>query len=158
MNLKYFSLCLALLLTFTPITTAAESDIDKALALIRGENPEQSLPILHPLAAEGNVEAMIALGYYYLLEKEDQPRGLSWFRKGALSGNAEAQLHIGLVLTEILKGNDNFSEGVDWLKKSGHQGNKMAAQQLASIYYTGRGGIRKNPTLYKWWSERAKTN
>ncbi len=156
---RYLALHFLVLLCLASSISASGPDINDALALIKSDQSEQALPILLPLADKGNAEAMIALGYYFLLEKEDEPKGLSWFRRGALSGDAEAQLHLGLVLTEILSGNENFLEGVDWLKKAGAQGNKSAAEQLASIYYLGKkGSIKKDNALSDYWSNRAKGN
>jgi len=158
MKLKFIFIGFVILLNFASAIGATDSDIDKALALIKSGNFVQALPILVPLADEGDVEAMIALGYYYLFEKENQSKSLGWFRKAVLTGNPQAQLHLGLVLAEILGGNDNFSEGVEWLKKSAFQGNKTAATKLAAYYYTGRSTINKDMILSEWWRNRAKNN
>ena len=65
-----------------------------------------------PLADSGNNQAKIALGYYFLVEKENRSEGLKWFRGAANSGDDEAQLHLGMVLVHILGKADDVCEGV----------------------------------------------
>ena len=135
---------------------ANQPDINDAVELIQSGRTEEALPILYPLAEEGHVGAMIALGYYFLLEKEDEVTGLSWFRKAAESGDVEGQSHLGLVLTDVVGRPENIAEGVEWLEKAGRQGDRIAAIKLAEIYYSGKGNVEKNYDLYTYWNEQAK--
>ena len=129
-----------------------QAELDKALLLVRADRSEEALPTLLKLASKGNTKAKIALGYYYLLEKNQAD--LKWFKEAANEGDPEAQLHYGLVLTEILEPRQ-CKEGRYWLEASAEKGNKQAAMQLSSAYHTGGCNTEKNPALSKYWLNKA---
>ena len=134
-----------------------KTKLQHALELIKAGKSEEALPILNPLANKGVVEAQIALGYYFILEKKDTPQGIVWFRKAATSGNAKAQLYAGLVLTQMIGDKKYYKEGVNWLIKSANQNNYFAAMQLSSGYHRGAWGLTKDEKKSEYWEARATT-
>ncbi len=129
-----------------------QTELDKALSLVQANRSEEALPALLNLASKGNTKAKLALGYYYLLEKNKAD--LKWFKEAAKDGDPEAQLHYGLVLTEILDPRQ-CKEGHYWLEVSANQGNKQAAMQLSSNYHAGGCNTEKNPELSEYWLNKA---
>jgi TPR repeat protein len=156
MNLKHSISILIIGLGLNFDVSAKELDINDAIELIQSDRTEEALPILYPLADDGHVGAMIALGYYFLFEKKNEAAGLDWFRNAAQSGDPEGQSTFGLVLTDVIGRYETIAEGVEWLEKAGNQGDRISAIKLAEIYYSGKGNVGKNIDLYNYWNERAQ--
>jgi TPR repeat protein len=142
-------------LLYTVVAHATDPKLEEALDLIQSGQSDKALPMLYPLAAEGYVEAKIALGYYFL-ENGDESESLKWLNEAALSGISLSQTHLGLVLTDVIGRDEDISLGVEWLKKAGEQGDRIAAIKLAQIYRTGKGNVSKDIELYEYWNSKAQ--
>lgn len=137
-------------------------------------------------ATQGDLDAHLKLGmmYYYgdVLGGigKDNSKAAYWFKKPAVSGNPDAQVHLGLVSGEqgnleeakawfrmaAVKGNPDAQahlgtllidqkrakEGLDWLNKSAEQNNFIAQYTLGMIYENGTDDITQNYiTAYMWY-------
>jgi len=88
-------------------------------------------------AQKGDAEAQLRLGTLLLEGQEvtaDRAKAQHWIRKSAEGGNHNAQLALGVMLAEI----DPHDSAI-WYRKSADQGNTIALQNLALIYFTGQG-------------------
>ncbi|RTE65582.1 hypothetical protein EH243_11625 [Amphritea opalescens] len=57
-----------------------------------------------------------------------------WIRKAAEAGNSNAQVAMGVMLAEV-----DPDESLSWYQQSADQGNGLALQNLALVYYAGQG-------------------
>ncbi|WP_417226213.1 hypothetical protein [Amphritea sp.] len=57
-----------------------------------------------------------------------------WIRKAAEAGNSNAQVAMGVILAEV-----DPDESLSWYQQSADQGNGLALQNLALVYYAGQG-------------------
>ncbi|WP_299200854.1 SPOR domain-containing protein [uncultured Amphritea sp.] len=88
-------------------------------------------------AQQGLVGAQLKVGTMLL-----EGRGVSanrasaqhWIRKAAEAENANAQVAMGVMLAEI-----DPQESLSWYQRSAKQGNSLALQNLALVYYAGQG-------------------
>ena len=64
--------------------------------------------------------------------------------KGVESGDADAQLRLGLMYGLGQNVKQDYEQAVYWLKKSYQQGNVEAQFLLAILYYGGKGGIERD--------------
>lgn len=120
---------------------------------ITGEvNLEKAFEWYLKAARQGLADAQLRAGTMLLegvgIEK-DEAHAQHWIRKAAEAGNANAQVALGVMLVQI-----DPAESVSWYKKSAHQGNGLAMQNLASMYYTGE-GVDKNHPLALELAQRA---
>ncbi len=120
---------------------------------ITGEvNLEKAFEWYLKAARQGLADAQLRAGTM-LLEgvgiAKDEAHAQHWIRKAAEAGNANAQVALGVMLVQI-----DPAESVSWYKKSAHQGNGLAMQNLASMYYTGE-GVDKNHPLALELAQRA---
>ncbi len=88
-------------------------------------------------AQQGVVSAQLKVGTM-LLEgrgvKAHRASAQHWIRKAAEAGNANAQVAMGVMLAEI-----DPVESLHWYQRSAKQGNSLALQNLALVYYAGQG-------------------
>lgn len=88
-------------------------------------------------AREGDAEAQLRLGMLLLEGRgvsADKAKAQHWIRKSALGGNHNAQLALGVMLADV-----DPQDSAIWYRKSADQGNLLAMQNLALIYFTGQG-------------------
>lgn len=88
-------------------------------------------------AQKGDAEAQLRLGTLLLEGRgvtADRAKAQHWVRKSAQGNNHNAQLALGVMLAEI----DPHDSAI-WYHKSSDQGNTLAMQNLALIYFTGQG-------------------
>ncbi len=154
--IKFITLILSVLISTATMAETQNERLEQALKLVKSDRSEEALPILKPLANEGNPGAQIALGYYYLLEKKNEKESLKWFHSAAETGDALAQASIGLVLTDIISTPEHDFEGVEWLIKAAKQGNKVAAIQLSNFYSKGVKGLPKNQEKSQYWLKQSQ--
>ncbi len=108
-------------------------------------SPEE-LKALKVLAAQGNSEAQLNLGYAYYNGHGGAGLGaaVKWWRKAAAQGNAEAQLNLGTVCYNAVhrwacSGTPFWGEeieAVEWWRKAAAQGNAEAQLNLGNACYT----------------------
>ncbi len=152
---KFLITLLLVFLSSSSVYGDDKADLENALILIKSNKSEEALPALYTLANKDESRAQIALGYYFIQEKQNESEALAWLRKAAKSGTAEAQLHLGLVLTEIIKRPVHYEEGIRWLIIAANNNNRVAANQLSSYYHRGDKGLKKNFKKSEYWRLRA---
>ncbi|MBU2965339.1 SPOR domain-containing protein [Amphritea sp. 2_MG-2023] len=88
-------------------------------------------------AQQGVMGAQLKVGTM-LLEgrgvKANRASAQHWIRKAAEAGNSNAQVAMGVILAEV-----DPDESLSWYQQSADQGNGLALQNLALVYYAGQG-------------------
>ena len=77
-----------------------QSQMIQVEQLYKQKDFKAMLPILHPLAKQGDAIAQVLLGTMYengLGVKQDDFEAMKWYRKAAEQGNANAQMILGTV-------------------------------------------------------------
>lgn len=88
-------------------------------------------------AQQGLADAQLKVGSMLLDGRgveENQASAQHWIRKAANAGNANAQVILGVLLAVI-----DPAESLGWYERSAEQGNGVALQNLALVYYVGQG-------------------
>ncbi len=111
-------------------------------------------------AEAGDAEAQWELGSWIedgfvdrngaVVVPEDRRAALSWFRRSAESGNANAQLHLGVYLSGGTCTRRDDVKALFWFKSALRQGSSVAAGNIASVYRE-----RKDHRRALFWYERA---
>ena len=94
------------------------------------------------------------LEYY---EKSNDPNLISYFRKNADLGYAEAQFYLGLRYYEGRGIAQDYTEAVRWYKKAADQGHAVAQNNLGFCYEYGR-GVEKDYAQAAYWYVKAIEN
>lgn len=88
-------------------------------------------------ARQGLVGAQLKVGTMLLEGRgvaANRASAQHWIRKAADAGNSNAQVAMGVMLAEVDPG-----ESLSWYQRSAEQGNALALQNLALVYYAGQG-------------------
>jgi hypothetical protein len=86
--------------------------------------------------------AAFRLGYLSLWGDEDNPdpaAAAKWFMSAAERGNADAQLHLGIMLLRGYGVEESASKALKWYKLAAEQGNRSANRELGLLYVEGNG-------------------
>jgi uncharacterized protein len=93
-------------------------------------------------ANAGHTEAQNMLGFMYNngegVEK-NEGEAYRWYVQAAEKGDVKSQTNLGYLLSEDYSDIQNYEEAAKWLTKAADQGEGMAQEQLASLYYWGKG-------------------
>jgi len=73
-----------------------------------------------------------------------------WFRKAAVQGFAEAQNNLGVMYTEGLGVQQDYTEAVKWTRKAAVQGSALGQANLGVMYHQGHGLQKDNVQAYAW--------
>ena len=85
------------------------------------------------------------------------PTEAGWLAQLAESGDAGAQLELGLAYRDGLDGlKANPRTALYWLKRSAQGGNAYAADQLANAYAQGDGTAADPELARRWWQAAAR--
>jgi TPR repeat protein len=139
---------------------APTPELAAALALIETGQNEAAVVALTPLAAAGDIEAMVRLAV--LLHAgtgapRDDVRAAALFRTAADAGNAEAQHQLA---TLYLRGEGverNLDEALRLLRLSAEQDYPPALLSLGFRYYNGNEGVPQDfAEAFRWFSRAAE--
>ena len=92
--------------------------------------------------ADEEPRAAYRLGYLSLWRDEhdqDLPAAAKWFMNAAERGNADAQLHLGIMLLNGYGVEESASKAEKWFKLAADQGNRSANRELGLLYVEGNG-------------------
>ena len=77
-------------------------------------------------------------------------------RLDAERGDPQAQCYLGFCFNNGLGGEQNFTEAVNWFKRSAEQGDPIGQFYLAVCYSMGTGVPVDLPEAMKWWRKAAE--
>ncbi len=111
------------------------------------------------LAEQGDADAQYKLVFNYAGGRgveADMGKAVFWLKKSAKSGNAEAQLDLGIKhyigSTKGIPKDDN--KAIDWIQKSAEQGNAEAQDHLSIEYALGE-IVEKDMKKVIFWLKKA---
>lgn len=108
-------------------------------------------------AAElGYIEAMNALGNYYMDDIETSDEAIRWFKEAAALGDADAMNTIGYIYYEGLGISKDYCEAFRWFKKAAEKGLATAQNNLAYFYKSGKGCAENIDKAKEWAMKAAK--
>jgi TPR repeat protein len=81
---------------------------------------------------------------------EDRRTALRWFRRSAMSGNASAQIHLGVYFSGGRCTRRDDVQALFWFKRALRQGSSIAPNNIASVYRD-----REDHRRVLFWYERA---
>jgi Sel1 repeat len=86
-----------------------------------------------------------------------RPRqSLSWYRKAAGSGNAQAQFVLGMMYEKVQQVPQNYAEAAKWYRMSAENGYAAAQNQLGWTYTNGLGLAQDHVEAAKWYRKAAE--
>jgi uncharacterized protein len=130
-----------------------------------GKEVRQNLPQAFTLyleaARRGDTEAQYIVGgmYFKGIGTERNPKeAFKWLYKAAESGRSTPQsqkiLGQDFLVGEVVP--RNYSQSVQWYKLAAENGDHDAQNELAFLYYTGKGVEQDFQTSFKWFEKAAK--
>jgi hypothetical protein len=145
----FVALFLALLLL--PSTGFADQ-LEDGKAAIDRQDYSTALNLLHPLADQGNADALNSLAFLYQSGqgvKLDYAEAMKLYRKAADQGYAKAEYNIGLMY-EVGKGvKQNYTESAKWYRMASDQGMAEAQNNLSNLYENGNGVAKNEEEAFK---------
>jgi len=142
---QYLSAVLILLLLAQPVWSNSEQSLAEIETLIRMRDYEGAVRRLESLAAKGNPEARYRLAGLYRVGRgvrKNLDRAKSLYLEAALSGHADAQFSLALLL-EKSPGNSSLAKAREWYRKAAEQGHLRARERLAQLHEPEDSGMRK---------------
>jgi len=109
-----------------------------------------STRVVQKHAEAGDVGAQVELARR-LSRQRKQKEALTWFRKAARSGQAEAQMELGLVL---FWEHDRYRNGMQWIQRAADQG-LVGAQYFLGAELAVGDNVRKDLRKALRWYKRA---
>ena len=91
------------------------------------------------------------LSHYH---KEEYLEAVSWFRKAAVLGYADAQYQLALCYFKGIGVDLDTSKGVNWLQKSAGNGHLESQYILGAAYLDGE-GVKKDLSKSSYWFKRS---
>lgn len=73
----------------------------------------------------------------------------------ALTGDASAQLQLGVIYEKGRGTPQNYSKAIEWYKKSAKQGNASAQYNLGTIYHDANNGHQDYAEAMAWYKKAA---
>ena len=109
--------------------------------------PEQEMQ-LASLVSEGNVRAMIGLGYMSLSPDKSRfkpERAFELFTRASDNGDPEAMFELGKLYEKGIGTQQNVAKAVALYQKSADLGFADALNDLGFLYYQGASGVKRDP-------------
>jgi TPR repeat protein len=96
------------------------------------EQQEEGIALLRKAAKHNSVEALFLLGKAYEQQKKME-EAVDWYREAADKGLMDAQMKLGLLLSEGFSTKPDYVEAWVWLKQAASQGNRLADTLARSV-------------------------
>ena len=82
---------------------------------------------------------------------QDHAAAMSWFRKAAEQGHAEAQYNLGVMYEEGHGVPRDYTAAVSWYRKAAEQGDAKAQNNVGIMYAHGQGVPLDDVQAHKWF-------
>ena len=86
---------------------------------------------------------------------ENYSEAMSWFRKAATSGNAEAMFNVGVLYRDGLGVPVDYGEALNWFRKAAGAGDDIAANAIGVLYQQGLGVSVDYAEAMSWYRRAA---
>jgi hypothetical protein len=135
------------------VAAGVAEDYDDGISRYRQGDVVAATPLIRRAADAGHAEAQATLAEIYYESGFDE-EAAQYFRKAADQNNAYAQLRLGGMYVEGQGVAPDLKEARRWISMAAEQGNKSAAESMASAYIGGGLGIpdaeRKGTEALRW--------
>ncbi len=141
------------LLSLLCLSAAAHADLQSGLDAYKAGNYAAALKEFKPLAAQGNADAQVNLGFLYARGHgvpQDYKEAASWYRKAAEQGQSDAQFNLGSLYYDGLGVKRDFNQAAEWYHKAAELGQIDAQYNLGLMYATAQGVQESLVQSYKW--------
>lgn len=88
-------------------------------------------------ATEGNVEAVVQMGDYFMQlpkKKRDVKEAFSWYHQAAIKGYLSAQMRLALCYEENIGVGNGLKQAIYWYAQAAEQKDNVARQKLTTLY------------------------
>ena len=112
-----------------------------------------TIPLLRPMADQGNAIAQYVLGVIYKNGQgvpKDDAEAVWWFRKAAEQKYSEAQFSLGSQYFRGLGVTKDYVEAARWYRRAAEQGHAAAQALLGVMYGKGQGVPKDYVQAYMW--------
>jgi TPR repeat protein len=136
------------------LATANAAPMDDADAAYQRGDYAQTLNILRPLAAQGNVRAQYNIGVMYRDGNgvtRNYQEALKWYRLAADQGHVGAQYNIGHLYDAGQGVTQSYQEALKWYRLAADQGNAGAQNNIGHLYSNGQGVTQDYQEALKWY-------
>jgi uncharacterized protein len=138
---------------------AAVETLDDAWAAVLRYDFATALPIIQPLADQGNAQAQLMLALIHDVGKgvpQDYAEAMKWFRRAADQGDAMAQVSVGSAYEDGKGVPKDLAEAMKWYLRAADQGNALAQMTVGFAYRDGKGVPQDYVRAYMWFSLAAQ--
>jgi len=98
------------------------------------------MALLEKAAGQGHAYAMYELAHIHR-ERKEYEQAVKWYTKGAEAGLPAAMFNLGVCLDEGEGvAAPDYPAAADWYRRAADAGIGEAANNVATMYYVGRGG------------------
>ena len=144
-----------ILLSLLALSAAARADLQSGLDAYKAGNYPVALNEFKSLAAKGNADAQVNLGFLYARGHglpQDYKEAASWYRKAAEQAQVDAQFNLGSLYYDGLGVKRDFIQAAAWYLKAAELGQIDAQYNLGLMYATGQGVTASLVQAYQWLS------
>jgi TPR repeat protein len=136
------------------LSATAQPMDDIASALSRGDYAT-ALPLIRPLAEQGDPRAQFNLGVSYEHGwgvPQDFAEAAKWYRLAADQGYSLAQQNLGLLYENGRGVPQDFAQAANWYRLAAGQNNAFAQNSLGLLYENGRGVPKDTVRAHMWFN------
>ena len=134
-----------------------KKDFEKGCAFYDAQEYASALPLLLPLAQEGDSDAQFRVGFCYL-EMQQFDKALDWLEKARAQSHPKAAYNIAWMYGFAKGVAQDESKWVKYTKESAILGFVSAQYNLGGAYYYGWHDLEENyDEAFKWLSKAANT-
>ncbi|WP_261528067.1 tetratricopeptide repeat protein [Burkholderia multivorans] len=156
MQIKYLIAAFAFL---TASHTAFATNYAQENVAYRNKDYGTAMAQLAPLAAQGDADAQMLVGFMYQNGKgvpQDYAEAMKWYKLAANKGNNTASFNLGIMYEQGLGVPIDLQEAFRWFQISANAGNIQSQSKLGFLYGTGKGTARNYKLALHWTALAAK--
>jgi len=118
------------------------------------QNTQTGINLLIVAASAGNKQAQLDVAQRYY-QQDDIANALTWFKKAAKNGEAQAQYYLGYIYYSGTGGQTiDYQTSLKWYTEAANQDQAEAMYMTGFQYYAGQ-GIPKNATTAMQWFKKS---
>jgi uncharacterized protein len=141
------------------VSSATDTTLQQGLDFARKHEFTKALDLWRPLAEQGNSKAQAYVGRIYSQGgfgvPKDDAQAITWLRKAAYQGDADAQNDLGDLYEDGRGGAKDEAQAVVWYRKAADQGNTHAQYNLGVMYANGEGVAKDAAQALAWYRKAA---
>ncbi len=136
----------------------SDMDLSSGIAAFESKHFNTAIPLLRPLADEGNIDAMYRMAIMVqngLGMVKDEKLALRYMLGAAEGGEALAMHGMGFMYMEGECVEQDGSKAIEWFSKAADQGMLGSMTTMAMMYQNGTGGVTVDMDKAREWYKKA---